>query len=312
MKEVIVHSALSKNILKTLIYFDMFQYPLTAEEVFYRLQTNHVTDTDVREELKHMTRQSLVYPLDLFYSLHNDMSLEKRRKQGNVLARKYLKLAEKKAGLIASFPFVRAVMASGSLSKEYMDETSDLDFFIITSPKRLWIARTLLVLYKRIFLGGSHKLFCVNYFIDEEHLEIEEKNIFTATELATLIPLCGQEQYTRLIGTNTWIKDFLPNFKPRPTDHVPSRKANLIRTIAECLLGFLGGTRLNTFFMKLTARRWQNMYQNKYSKIDFDIAFKTKSYTSKNHPNHFQKKITNLYKERLNAFEKQSGITWHE
>ena len=96
-----------------------------------------------------------------------------------------------------------------------MDEKSDLDFFIITAPKRLWIARTLLVMYKRFFLFNSHKYFCVNYFVDEDHLEIEEKNLFTATELATVIPLYGQVHYTNLLKANPWLKRFFPNYTPR-------------------------------------------------------------------------------------------------
>jgi hypothetical protein len=238
--------------------------------------------------------------------------LEKRRKQGNLLAKEYLKIAEKKARLIASFPFIRAVMASGSLSKEYMDEKSDLDFFIITKPKRLWVARTLLVVYKRVFLLGSHKFFCVNYFVDEEHLEIEEKNLFTATELATLMPLYGREHYSNIIQANAWIRNFLPNFKPRCADHIPSCKESPTKKILEFLLSFAGGDRLDAFFMNLTGKRWKKIYQHLYEKKDFDIAFKTKPYTSKNHPNYFQKKITELYQKRLSAFENQSGITWHE
>ena len=45
-----------------------------------------------------------------------------------------------------------------------------------------------------------------NYFVDSQHLEIEEKNIFTATELATLIPACNKEIYNTLIDTNSWMK----------------------------------------------------------------------------------------------------------
>jgi len=312
MKKPTTYTPLSKSILRTLLYFDMFKYPLTAEEVFHHLQTNHVTTDDVREELKSMSQQSLIYSLNTFYSIQNNISLESRRKQGNLLAKKYLAIAEAKAKLIASFPFVRAVMASGSLSKEYMDENSDLDFFIVTKSKRLWIARTLLVMYKRIFLSGSHKFFCVNYFVDEEHLEIEEKNLFTATELATLMPLCGKEHYTALIEANHWIKNFLPNFKARSVERVLPSTCSSIKNSFERILDFIGGDRLDRFFMNLTDKRWKKIYRHQYEKKDFEIAFKTNSHTSKNHPNYFQKKITELYKERLAAFENQIGITWYE
>ena len=86
-----------------------------------------------------------------------------------------------------------------------MDEHSDLDFFIITKPNRLWIARMLLALYQKIVLLNSHKYFCVNYFVDEHHLAIEEKNLYTATELSTLIPLYGKEYYPQLMMANHWI-----------------------------------------------------------------------------------------------------------
>lgn len=312
MKESPTYTPLSKSILRTLLYFDIFKYPLTTEEVFHRLQTNHVTADDVREELKRMSKQSQVYSFDNFYSVQNNPLLEKRRKQGNLLAQKCLKLAEDKARLIASFPFVRAVMVSGSLSKEYMDEKSDLDFFIITKPKRLWIARTFLVFYKRLFLSGSHKFFCVNYFVDEEHLEIEEKNLFTATELATLMPLYGKEYYAKLIEANRWITHYLPNFIPRRTEQIPFCEIGPTKIISEHLLNLIGGNLLERIFMNLTGKRWKKIYQSKYEKKDFDIAFKTKSHVSKNHPNFFQKKITELYQERLTAFENQSGITWYE
>ena len=55
--------------------------------------------------------------------------------------------------LISKFPYVEGVGISGSLSKGYYDDDGDIDFFIITSPKRLWIARTFLILYKKLFLS---------------------------------------------------------------------------------------------------------------------------------------------------------------
>ena len=42
------------------------------------------------------------------------------------------------------------------------------------------------------------KNFCINYFVDSENLEIQEKNIFTATELVTLLPTFGREMYENL------------------------------------------------------------------------------------------------------------------
>src|SRR5688572_20817381 len=214
-------NAVDEQIIRTLLYYDIFNYPLTSKEIFQFLGTKHQDESSLKTSLQGLCERQIIYRFQNLYGLKNSSSLAERRLKGNNEAEKYLQLAKKKGNFISKFPFVRAVLASGSLSKGYMDENSDLDFFIITEPNRLWIARTLLVMYKRIFLFNSHKYFCVNYFVDEKHLEIEEKNLFTATELATVIPLYGSKQYESLQQENVWLKIFFPNYSQRSTDYVP-------------------------------------------------------------------------------------------
>ena len=151
MTKITDHTTLSKSILKTLLYFDIFQYPLTASEIFAHLTTNHVTVDHVATELNRLSNLSIISPISDFYSVHDNPMLGSRRTKGNQMAQQSLTLARRQARLISQFPFVRAVMASGSLSKDYMDEHSDLDFFVITKPNRLWIARMLLIVYNTLF-----------------------------------------------------------------------------------------------------------------------------------------------------------------
>ena len=89
-----------------------------------------------------------------------DPSILNRRIQGEQKAEEALKIARKQANFIAKFPYVQSVCVSGSLSKNYFDKKSDIDFFIITTPNRLWICRSLLVAWKKIFLMNSFS----NYF----------------------------------------------------------------------------------------------------------------------------------------------------
>jgi predicted nucleotidyltransferase len=96
------------------------------------------------------------------------------------------KLAGIVTHVIKRFPFVRGVFVTGSLSKNSSDSSSDLDFMVITRKGRLWIARTLLMLFKKIFLLNSYKYFCINFLLSEDNLEIEDKNVFTATEVMTV------------------------------------------------------------------------------------------------------------------------------
>ena len=308
MGHAINDTDLKVHVLKTLLYYDIFNYPLKSKEVFHFLGTNSITEDHVRKTLDNLTNEVLIYRFGNLYSLHPDQSNIERRVKGNSEAEKYLVVAHKKAKLISKFPFVRGVFASGSLSKGYMDEKSDIDFFIITTPGRLWIARTLLVLYKRLFLGGSRKHFCVNYFVDEDHLEIEEKNLFTATELATLIPLYGSEQYSRLIECNDWLKGFFPNYVSRSIENVPTSTVSALKKKLEALISTCFATNIESYFKRLTMRRWKKIFESQYSKADFDIAFKSKSYASKHHPQHFQRKVMEIYDEKLKLFNFSSVV----
>jgi hypothetical protein len=301
-----VITRLDEQILRTLLYFDIFNYPLRSEEVLKFLGVPALDKSIVASRLNILRDQNIIFRFDEFFSMKNDRSYVERRISGNKEAEKYIVLARHTAKFISKFPFVRSVLASGSLSKGYMDKDSDLDFFIVTAPKRLWIARTLLVLYKRIFLANSHKYFCVNYFVDEEHLEIEEKNLFTATELATVVPLYGSHQYEKLQAVNSWLNEFFPNYIPRSVAGVPVLKVSWIKKNFENLLSILFGDTLEKYLQKKTLFRWKKLYEKNYTASDFKVAFKSKSYASKNHPRNFQRTIIDVYDEKLRSFGLQA------
>ena len=292
---------LQEAILRTMLYYDIFKYPLNADEIHLYLGAKIADRASINAALLSLKDSGAIFQFENLFSVSADSELIDRRKNGNVIAEKFLNVARNKATLISRFPFVRGVMASGSLSKGYMDEKSDIDFFIVTVPGRLWVARTLLVLYKRIFLLNSHKYFCVNYFVDETHLEIEEKNLFTATELATVLPLYGSKQYHDLHGANIWLKNFFPNFKLRSTDDVPVSSTSWQKRWVETSLNIFGDF-FESFCHKITLARWRRHYGKSYSSADFDIAFKSRPYASKNHPSNFQRVVIEAYEQKLRNY----------
>ena len=56
---------------------------------------------------------------------------------------------------------------------------------IITAPHRLWVGKDLLMLFKKIVLFNSKNIFVLNYFIASDNMNIEERNIYTLTEIVT-------------------------------------------------------------------------------------------------------------------------------
>jgi hypothetical protein len=186
-------SPLGSSLLSTIIYFSLFKHPLSMAELSDYCHYLEAPEEEIISAVRQLQQDGLLDSDGEYYFLPGESANITRRIRGETNAPEFIRKAKSNSRLIALFPFVRAVFISGSLSKGYMDEKSDIDYFIITEPKRLWLCRTLLVLYKKLILFNSHKHFCVNYFIDSDSLEIPDKNIFTSTELVFILPMYNTE-----------------------------------------------------------------------------------------------------------------------
>lgn len=296
-------SSVERAIIRTLIYFDLFKHPLRREEIrAFSPLTEHPDNA-----LTRLVSKGLVAEADGHFALRSASEKAVQRLRYAERARKRMAKARKYSRLIGSFPFVRAVMLSGSISKGVLDENGDIDYFIITAPKRLWVARTLLVLYKKLFLLNSRRDFCVNYFIDTEHLAIEDRNIFTATEVVTLVPTHGPEVCTAFFAANTWAFDQFPNM-PRERVQPPQGTARRHQAIAEQLLQGSAGEWLDDAFMRLTYLRWKRKFSGMDAR-NFEQALRTRKYVSKHHPQGFQQRVLNGLQERIGQFEREHGLS---
>lgn len=292
---------IEKDILHTLMYYDIFSYPLTIEELFMCSKIKKISSKQIQVSANQLVENDCIYFEQGFYSLEKRSNWIQKRLENNKRATEILPKARKISQFIGSFPYIRAVFLSGSISKNVFEADGDIDFFMLTQPQRLWLTRTLLILYRKIFLFNSHKYFCVNYFIDTENLEIEDKNLFTATELSTLIPTFGKEYYLPLMEKNEWYRDFFPNFPLRSIENVPFHHKNALKTCIEYIFDTRLGDWLDDICMRLTLHYRRKKFANMTEK-DFDTALKTRKYVSKHHPNHFQKKVENALNERKKRF----------
>ena len=302
---------LAKSIIRTLAYYDIFSYPLTKEEIYICSNTNGDTKHSVFEELEVLVSSGIVYNNNKFYSINHNSHLIPKRIEGNKRAIKKMKTAKLYSKFISHFPYVRGVFLSGSISKGYMDEKADIDYFIITAPNRLWVARILLVIFKKMFLLNSYKFFCINYFISTVELEIEEKNIYTAIELSTLIPMYGADVYNDLYRANQWIKNYVPNYPKRDVNNLPASKKKIFQKVVELLLNNRLGDYVDDKIMKIFIR----FDEKRYGELDEDIfwlAFKTRKNISKHHPNFFQKRVLESLRKKLEQLELKHNIALSE
>ena len=298
---------LTTSAIRTLLYFDIFNHPLSESEIRNLIQFDLKNEIELSEVLNELTDAQRIYFHDGYYSISASAFNVKRRLAGEKVAKTMVSRMKKFSSIIASFPFVKAVTISGSLSKNFMDKNSDIDYFIVTARNRLWLARTLLVLYKKLFLLNSKKNFCVNYFVSEDHLAIPDKNIFTATEVCFLIPVYKYDVYLNFMNNNIWSKTFYPNFPLRSEFYIVSEKFPRLKVFFEKLFSSSFGEYLDDYFFKATLRHWKNKFKD-FDPATFDLRMRTRKNVSKHHPGGFQEKVLKELDVRIANFEKQHDI----
>jgi predicted nucleotidyltransferase len=292
-------SDIKKNILATLAYFDLFNYPLTMEEMFLYLPAKSSPE-EFEQGLMRLVIDRLVYRFDKFYTLKNDYFLIERRVKGNTKAAEMIGIAKKVSDLLIRFPYVRGIAISGSLSKNFADENSDIDLFIITAKNKLWLARTIMHCFKKLtFLVKREHYFCMNYYIDEVDLQIHEKNIYTAIEIATLIPLHGDNVFEQFYNANAWSREYLPNKCLRLTTAKGLKKSFMKRFI-EMLFNNRLGNAIDNLMMHITANRWLKKKQmKKLNTRGIVLCLDCGKHYAKPDPRNFQDKLIVKYQNKV-------------
>lgn len=299
---------LTGSILRVLTYFDIFQYPLTENEISLFLgQTSSAKELSQGLQFLHDHQQ--IYLFENFYCLRPDPSLAQKRLKDNCRAERLLSKAVRISRFLYRFPFVRGIGISGSLSKNVADENADIDYFIITASNRLWISRTLLHLFKKCtFITGHQHYYCMNYFIDEDALTIPEQNFFTAMELVTLIPVCGTPVLNKFYSANGWTRWFFPNLNPK--ERLTNGNWNLyLKKISEKICNYFFIDKLDDYFLKVTKTRWdQKEIEGRRNGNGSRMGIRCGKHFAKPNPVYLQQQILQLYKTRLQIMGLEEAV----
>ncbi|HJY62651.1 MAG TPA: hypothetical protein VJ455_00735 [Ignavibacteria bacterium] len=303
--------AIRDNILKTLLYYDIFSHPLNGDEIFTFLPENSVAKETVYDVLKKSAKESdnKFGECGGYYYIKPNTDNVYKRLYKEQYSRKMWKAAWIATHVIKLFPFVRAVMVTGSLSKNSSDKSSDLDFMIITAPGRLWIARTLLMLFKKIFLFNSYKYFCINYYVTTDNLEITDKNVFTATEIATIKGTYNTGLMNRFIESNKWIMDYFPNYilcdkrLHKAGCSVTNRKS-IFQSVSEFLFIPSFADTLDKKLMAKTIAHWNKKYSY-INEEERNHRLRSARNVSKSHPESVHHKVLDSYSQKLKQFNLQ-------
>ncbi len=246
---------LHKNIIATITYYDVLDFPLTPYELWRFLisydgtaLTDKALLRDVVCALETSELQKKVASLNGFFFLPGRGRLvEERVAREKLSARKLVKMKEL-ASWMRHMPFVRMIGATGSLSIKHGTKESDWDMFIVFEKGRIWLGRFIMTAFLQAFGKRRHgqkvrDRACLNYFITTDRLEIMNKDLYGAHEYQSMRLLWGSRAYQRFMLANQWIRDFKPHYQPSALleRFTLNGGSSFIQTLLEKLAALLPG-----------------------------------------------------------------------
>jgi len=236
---------LSSALIQTLAYADIFDYPLTLEEIAKFLVGESEVEREVvlnalrkiiadpsagrstlRDEPSVLGSKSSgqvskpIYTEGEFYFLRGRKEIVELRKRRRGWSEKKGEIARRTVNGLKIIPMIKMIGITGALAMGNCQENDDIDLLIITGANCLWLTRLLIILLSP-FLGIKRRKpkeknvkdkICFNLFLEENHLKIEPENLFLAHEILQMKPIYNKDKtHERFLWENQWIKKFLPN-----------------------------------------------------------------------------------------------------
>ena len=210
-----------RAILKTLLYSSLLDYPLEKDEIYNFLIAEKITQKELTQGLK-----SAKIPIDSsggFFFLKGNQHLVKIRQAREIISFKKLSKAKRIIRQLSLIPTIKLIGISGTLAMQNCREVDDIDIFVIAQEGLAWTTRFLiagLLILLGVYRNKNSKHYqdkiCLNLVIDESRMLFENKDLFTAHEIAQLLPIFERGRtYHKFLKVNGWVKKMLPNFLTR-------------------------------------------------------------------------------------------------
>ena len=285
----------NSSILQTLIYSDIFDYPLTKDEIWKFLIGKKIDKQSFDKILKNNS-DTIIFSNNLYCLIGREKVVKTRIKRKRESQKKIV-IAKKIIKQLSFLPTVEFIGISGALSLENSNKDDDIDLFVITSKGSLWLTRLaiiiLLLLMGRYRRRNQRKVsdkICLNMLIDESALSfhINRQNLYTAHETVQMMPAFERGgTYNKFISANKWVGKFLPNAFHRGT------KRNYTRKYAESFISVV----LRLSAIEKVAKKLQIWYMKKQMTNE-TISSNMLAF----HPFDYKEKVLREYKKRLKLY----------
>ncbi len=265
-----MHDLVQRSIQQTLAYFDQFNYPLTAQELFSFLwKSPGISYDEFVVVLSHGVAG--VSSAGTYYFLDGRANIVAQRDVAAAVCAYKLKRARVAAEFISWIPFLEAVFVCNTVAAGVAAAESDIDVFIVAKHGYLWFVRfmTTIVLHvSGLRRHGTHIIdrMCLSFYVDTHSLALEpltlpHDDIYFAYWLAQLIPVYDSAGiHSTLFEKNAWMHRLLPQYAAPQT---VAAKKQPFKKILELGLGVGGGMWMELFFKKLQLKKIYRSSQGK-------------------------------------------------
>ncbi len=328
---------LRDNILATLAYYDVFDFPLKEKEIFEFLinldhlpaPENHYAPNfgEIKTELETLRNNGTIGFYDGFYFLFEKSYLVPLRIKREKLAKEKRRKAIRAVKWLRFVPYLKGVFASGSLAMSNTDELSDLDVLVVVRRGRIWLARLLvsgLLSLLNVRRKYNQKIapdkICPNHYITDGSLHIPFKSIYNAQTYINLKPIFVSEPkiISDFFEANSWLGEYILNFeaKKSATEKINAAMGHNFLTKTKSKIGeLILNTKLGNW-LENRAGHWQIKKIENHKKQDPPggrVVYNDNCLEF--HPGSVEKEIIEKYNQRLKnlglcelAVEKDSGL----
>ena len=210
---------LETRILATIAYFDVFEKGLSVDELEKLILGEKAEPVKLQMSLNNLA--SKVVEAEGQYFLKESSS---RDVSSNQYAKEILSKARRLFGALRHLPFLKLVCVCNYSSFGIADEHSDIDLFVVSQEKRIFLVKMFLTVCLH-FLGlrrHGKKIsgrFCLSFYSDESYLDMEdvliERDIYFAYWFLALEPVYGEKKvWENLFKINgEWLESYFDRIK---------------------------------------------------------------------------------------------------
>ncbi len=284
-------STLTNSVFETLAFFDAQDLALTAMEIKNYLGEQAAL-LEIEDCLSGDLRERVAGQHGLYFLRGRESLIKLRRSRYRTTLVRFHK-TKKYLKFLCHVPYLRAVAISGSQALLNSTAASDIDLLVVTRPNRIWLARTLVSVYFHLLGQRRHhekvsNRFCLNHYLVADREITEDRNLYTAVEYASLLPVLGEGAMQQFWQKNLWVKEFLPQMEPEKHGVFFAFRFSIWQKILELILDFTLAAPLNYFlglYQKSRVRRQEYILVS-----DEELSF---------HPGSRGQRILSLYKQRI-------------